>query len=160
MPMSFRLHRIALVSAAICCSAPASAEQGVDSSGSRAHLDLVIKVPAVVRAEMVRQPRTVTVRADDLAKGYVDERGSVVLTSNANRGYRIFVRFDSRILSKVEIRLQDQVLDAAEPETALRVFAPRMLKWPVRLEYRFYLAPGTKEGVYAWPTRLDFAPSG
>lgn len=109
---------------------------------------------------MVRQPRTVTVRTDDLAKGYVDERGSVVLTSNANRGYRIFVRFDSRILSKVEIRLQDQVLDAAEPETALRVFAPKMLKWPVRLEYRFYLAPGTKEGVYAWPTQLDFAPSG
>jgi len=148
-----------LATAAAAFMAEAHAESATRSQGAQAHIDFRILIPVVVRARALTAPRYLPIGEADVARGYVDVDGatSLVLTSNSPVGYAVSVAFDKRLVSRVEVRIQGNTLEASSQESWLHVDAPRMLDAPVRVAYRLYLAAGAHAGTYRWPVALGFA---
>ena len=138
--------------------AQARAESMTGAPGAQAHIDFRIVIPAIVRARALTTPRYLPVGADDVARGYVDvdDATSLVLTSNSPSGYAVAVAFDERLVSRVEVRIQGNTLEASSRESWLHVDAPKMLEAPLRVGYRLYLAAGARAGTYRWPVTLAF----
>lgn len=128
--------------------------------GAKASIDLRIVIPVVLRAEDMHDPRALALAPEDVARGYVDvEQGtSLLLTSNTRAGFAVSIAADPAIVSRVVARFEGQSLESAAPAMTLHVDAPQLLREPVVIRYRLFLAPGALAGSYAWPVRLAFAP--
>jgi hypothetical protein len=115
----------------------------------------------MVRVKAQSDPAVVPIAQADVARGYVDvdEATSLVLTSNNPSGFAMSVAFDERIVSRVAVRIDGRVFEAASQGSALHVQAPKWIGKALRVGYRLFLAPGTSAGTYRWPVLLRFAPT-
>ncbi len=139
----------------------AYAESAIGQSRAQAGIDVRIVVPAFVRVKAQSDPGVIPIAEADVARGYVDveDATSLVLTSNSPSGFAMSVAFDERIVSRVAVRIDGRVLEAAAQGSALHIQAPKLVEKAVRVGYRLFLAPGAAAGTYRWPVLLRFAPT-
>lgn len=152
---------VQLAAAALALAAPlAFAEAGLGANGAKGRIDFRIVIPVVLRAEQLSEPQTLAIAQGDLVRGYIDveEGASLVLTSNNRAGFDIALAFDPSIVSRVVAQLAGQSLESDGPDRTLHVDAPRLVREPLRVRYRIYLAQGARSGSFAWPLRLAFEP--
>ena len=132
-------------------SCPAIADEG------RAPFRVVVIVPVRVALEVVGQPATLTLTADDLARGYVDIPGRYHVSHNDRRGYLLRFLPLAGVTREVEVRgLGGTVIlggDAVEVHRAGDSF-----EQDVALEFRFVLAEGVGPGTFDWPVQLTAQP--
>jgi hypothetical protein len=141
---------------------PLAAAQGPRAENSaKASVDFRIVIPIVLRAEHLREPESLAIAQADIARGYLDveEGASLLLTSNNRAGFDVSIAFDSAVILRVVARLAGQSLESDGAGRALHVDASKLIREPVRVRYRIYLAPGVRAGIYAWPLRLAFTPA-
>ena len=159
---AWRRWALRLVAAALAIAAPLAAAEGSRvENAAKASVDFRIVIPVVLRAEQLREPGSLALAQADVARGYVDveEGASLVLTSNNRAGFDVSLAFDPALVSRVVARLAGQALEADGAAGSLHVDAPKLLREPVRVGYRIYLAPGAHAGSYTWPVRLAFTPA-
>lgn len=117
----------------------------------------VLPRTAIISATM---PASLDVSALDVARGFVEVRGSsrILVTNNSPAGFELEVLTGESVFSSVAVHgLGAQAtVDANGGE----VFLPsrRGAAIPLVLSYRFQLAPGTMPGRYPWPLQFDVRP--
>jgi hypothetical protein len=154
-------HWLGVLAFALAIAAPAAhAESAAGTSHAQASIDMRIVIPAFVRTRLQSDPAEVPIGEADIARGYVDldEATSLVLTSNSRTGYTMAVAFDERLVSRVAVRIDGRVLEAAAPGE-IHVVSRMIVDKALRVGYRLFLAPGASAGVHRWPVRLRFAPT-
>jgi len=157
-----KAHLMGLAAACMFLAATgASAGSTLGTSVAHAMLDVVITIPAIVRAEARADPASLRVTAEDVERGYVDVDGtsSVVLTSNARLGFLLAIAFDRALLNGVELRLAGRTVRATESGNALLVQSGPLLGQRIAVGYRLYLARGAQAGEYRWPLALTYLPA-
>jgi hypothetical protein len=129
---------------------------------ARASVDFRVVVPAIFRVKTLGQHDRVEITRQHIAQGYADvEDASLLLvTSNSATGYTIAIAFESGVLSRIEVRVQDERGEARGGTGSIHVHARRLVDAPLRIGYRLYLNPEVRAGTYRWPVALAFAPDG
>ena len=154
-------HWLLAMGFALAIAAPgAHAESETGTSRAQAGIDVRIVIPAFVRTRSQSDPAEVPIGEADVARGYVDldEATSLVLTSNSPTGFTMAVAFDERLVSRVAVRIDGRVLEAAAPGE-IHVASRMIVDKALRVGYRLFLAPGASAGVHRWPVMLRFAPT-
>jgi hypothetical protein len=147
--------------AALGASLAVRAESGTGTEGkAHASLDFRVVIPMVLRVSVVSQPMSIEIDERHLRQGYIelDAATLVRLTSNDPRGLNVSVEFDTRLVSRVVVRLLDNVIAAYGTGASglIRMAARREQQVPV--SYRLYLDSRATAGVHPWPVALVFSP--
>lgn len=118
-----------------------------------------IIIPTIIRVDLLVQPRRVLVDEQHIAQGYIDlDAGSTVrVTSNNRNGYQLAARYDSQLLTSVEVRVASQKLSVSSGAGSFRVLSGVTVDKLVPISYRLYLAPGVRAGEHRWPVALTFS---
>lgn len=153
--MCWSLFMIALATLAM----PSLADSRVATTRAQASIDFCIIIPAVIRVTAVTQPDLVVIEERDIALGYIDlDVGtSVKLTSNSRAGFLLAASYDTKLLSRVEVRISSQNLHASSGQGSMRVTSGPTIEKVLPIGYRLHLAPGAVAGAYRWPVALAFS---
>jgi hypothetical protein len=122
-------------------------------SHSAAQIAISAVVTKVMQVATHAHPETITVSAEDVARGYVDIAPGPTLqvTTNCRDGVRIAFFVFGDVVRAVELRGAGSVL--ALPGVARGAVTHR-----VPLLYRLVLSAGARPGVHAWPVQLVATP--
>ena len=105
-------------------------------------------------------PASLDVSARDVARGFVEIRGSsqLLVTNNGPEGFELEVFTGASIFSSVAV--YGLGAEAAVDANGGEIFLParRGAAIPLVLNYRFQLAPGTVPGHYPWPLQFGVRP--
>lgn len=135
------------------------AESRTGTSGAGASLNFRITIPAMIRVNAMTQPDRIVIGEQHVTQGFIDlDAGtSVNLTSNNRDGYVLTTRYDSTLLSAVEVHVSSQTLTASSGTGSMRVTSGFIVNKLVPISYRMHLAPGVRAGEYRWPVALAFS---
>ena len=124
-----------------------------------------LRVAAVVarRASIaIDPPRTVTLAAADVARGWlqVDTPVEVVVRSNVPEGYALAFQQYGEALGEVQVLGMDAPVVLAHGQAMAARRAPGTGYWTdrVMLRFRFALQPGTQPGEVPWPVQISLLP--
>jgi hypothetical protein len=105
-------------------------------------------------------PASLDVSARDVARGFLEVRGSsqLLVTNNSPQGFELEIFTGASIFSSVAVYGlgAEDTVDAYGGEIFLR--ARHGAAIPLVLSYRFELAPGTVPGHYPWPLQFGVRP--
>jgi len=148
-----------VAAALIVMPAVAEAESGSATSRAPGNVDFRIVIPATVRVERLVQPKGFSITDADLSRGYVDVEGgtSLLLSSNSYSGFAMSLGFDPALMTRVVARFEGRTIEWDTPGEPVRVDAPKMIRRPVTVAFRIFLAPGLRAGTYDWPVALRFS---
>jgi hypothetical protein len=120
-----------------------------------------IVIPTIIRVAPVVQPALVVIDDLHVAQGYIDiDAGSTVrMTSNSRNGYQLAARYDTQLLTRVEVRIASQYLSVSSGGGSMRVVSGLTIDKLVPVGYRMYLTPAARAGAYRWPVALSFSPA-
>lgn len=141
--------------AAIAASDAATGSGGVRASAS---IDLRIDVPRVMQMRLVGHPASITVTAEDVARGSIRVSGPAVdLLVNDRLGFSIRADLAASAFSAVKISGLAAPVVATQSGATIRMnsMVGRPKPAPVPVEYELQLAPGAQPGQYAWPVTLS-----
>ena len=160
-PSGDRRHGLVFVLglAMLAISTISFAESRAGTTGARASIDFRIVIPAIIRITSVSQPDHILIEAQHVTQGFIDlDAGTTVrLTVNTRDGYLLAARYDSKLLSGVEVRVSSQTLTSASGFGSMRVASALAVDALVPISYRLHLAPGVQAGNYRWPVALAFS---
>lgn len=109
-----------------------------------------------VSVQMMESPPALQVTQRDLAAGYVDAPAplAVAVSSNSRQGVLLLFTATSEHVQHTEIMGPQGAVRLGAAGGALLVpqVQPRAV---VSLRFRFFLAPTTPVGTYAWPLQLS-----
>ena len=112
--------------------------------------------------QVLAQPASVVVTADDIARGYVDVPmpAQVAVQSNTQGGYMLMFDSQGEFLRQTLVKgLDTEVqLGASGGGVAQRAAGRGMSKTVLALGFRFVLSESARQGVYAWPMRMSVTP--
>ena len=135
------------------------AMQQAQAGSARAEIGVSVRVVARTLIDSESSPRELEVSASDVARGYVDVRGTTQLfVTNTNRqGYLLSVWPQVQMFSMVVVRSGDSEaeLGADGGEILERRWGQRL---SLALDFRFLLVPGVRPGTYPWPVKLQVSP--
>ena len=145
--------------AMLALPATSYADSRTGSTSAQTSLNFRIVIPAIIRVKPVTQPDHIVIEERHIADGYIDlDAGtSVNLTVNSRSGYLLSARYDSQLLSRVEVRVDRQSLTASSGYGSMRVASGLLTDKLVPIGYRLHLAPGVRAGDYRWPVALAFS---
>ncbi len=145
--------------AMLVVSTTSHADSGTGNTGAQASLNFRITIPAIIRVTPVVQPDHLIIEDRHIADGYIDlDAGtSVNITINSRGGYVLSARYDSKVLSRVEVRVASQNLTTSSGYGSMRVSSGLLTDKLVPIGYRMHLAPGVRAGDYGWPVALAFS---
>ncbi len=108
------------------------------------------------RLDVVHQTSTLTVTAEDVARGYVDVASGTQLRAQSNERRGFSVSFDPRmkLFARATITGLANALDIG-PEGGAVNQAYSGRDTLLQLSYRFYLASGLTPGSYPWPLSIS-----
>ena len=141
------------------------AMMSVSLSAHASETTLTVSAAVLKHASMqvVAQPDSVVVTAEDIARGYVDVPGTAKITvqSNTQGGYLLhFARLGDffrqalvRGLAGPDLQLEEGGGAVAQASTG-----QGMTRTALDLAFRFVLSESARQGVYSWPVRLSVAP--
>lgn len=150
---------LTIVLATLALPLSSHAESRMGTAGSNASVDFSIVIPAIIRITPVTQPEHIVIEDRHIAQGYIDfDAGtSVKLTINSRDGYLLDARYGARLLSSIEVRIENQSLTASSGAGSVRVASAFVVDKLVAISYRLYLAPGVQAGNFRWPVTLAFS---
>ena len=120
---------------------------------SRSQFTVSAYVPARASIEAVSQPATLTVSADDVARGYVDVPTVYRVQSNDPAGYLLRLMPRTGLTRSVEVMgLSSRVVMRGD---TVEVRQPAAFhKQPLALRFRLVLDPAAVPGSYALPVHV------
>jgi hypothetical protein len=131
------LQTAVVVIACTACALGFSAHAG---KTARAVIELQVRIPKVLALQERGRPESVTITAQDIARGYADLAGGAIhITYNGRGGYS----------------LQAQSQAAWVADVTLVSAAPRAQQVRMPVTYRVLIAPHAQPGSYAWPVALS-----
>jgi len=136
---------------------------GVAIAGSNeAKLQVSATILKYASLQVLAQPASVAVTADDIARGYVDVPmpAQVAVQSNTQGGYMLMFDSQGEFLRQTLVKGLDTdvQLGASGGGVAQRAAGRGMSKAVLALGFRFVLSESAREGVYAWPMRMSVTP--
>ena len=125
---------------------------------ARAFMAVTATVVDTVSIRSVHQERTLTITAQDVARGYVDVPAASRLEINNRRPCLFEFRAVGNVFRSVRVSgVQGSVEFGADGGTLLQsTGASGVAK--VEVGYRFELAAGVRPGAHAWPLALTVLP--
>jgi hypothetical protein len=109
--------------------------------------------------QVLSQPSSVVITADDMARGYVDvpSPAQVTVQSNTQDGYLLMFENQGDFLRHALVKGLDSdvQVSAGGGGVAQRSLGRGMRKNLLNLGFRFVLSDSARQGVYAWPMRLS-----
>ncbi len=145
--------------ATVACPKKSFANSQTASTSASARIDFRIVIPAIIRVTTVTQPDSIQIDAKHIENGYIDldAATAVKLTNNTRGGYQLTVRYDSALLSGVEVLVASRKLSSSSGFGSMHVASERVTEQLVPIGYRLYLSPGARAGQYRWPVALAFS---
>lgn len=115
-------------------------------------------VQPVLSLAVLSQPSTLTIRSDDIARGYIDVASATVLQvrTNSRDGYLLAFHNMEPLITAIIVKDGERSTNLS-PEGGLLYYAETDVidgRTSV-LSYRLFLSGQTVAGRYAWPLRLD-----
>lgn len=112
--------------------------------------------------QVLSQPASVVVTAEDIARGYVDVPAAthVAVRSNTPQGYLLEFASQGDFMRQIVVRGLDAEVQLT-PEGGLvaqRGSASGTTRATLALGYRFMLSSSAQQGTYAWPMRVAALP--
>jgi hypothetical protein len=133
--------------------------------GAAASDQTTLKVSATIlkRAslQVLAQPSTVVITADDIARGYIDvSQVEVAISNNSLQGYMLVFDCHAEFVRQTRVRGLDREVQlgadgGAVVQTANGQGVTNMV---LDLVFRFELAASARQGVYPWPMELSVTP--
>lgn len=156
------LFRASLLAALVAALAPlpGRAESGTatgpGAATAKARLNFRIRIPAVARVESAGHARRIEVRAEDIARGFVDVSGArIVVRANLRGQKRLVAQVTAAFARSVEITgLSTTLLAQPEGEAPLWDTRRGVVDGSYAVRYHIVLAPGIAPGAYPWPVFL------
>lgn len=112
--------------------------------------------------QVVAQPGSVVITAEDISRGYVDvpSPSQITVQSNTQAGYMLMFASQGDFIRHTLVRglSSDLQLSADGGVVAQPAAASGLTRTALNLGYRFVLSPAAQQGVYAWPMRVSVAP--
>ena len=137
------------------------ATAAANAAGS-AQLGVSAVVPARASVQVHSSPASLSISAQDVARGWIDAPGpmDIAVRTNSLRGSTIVFTGSSEHVRQVGVEGFDAPVQIAGQGGAVAVPAATRPNEPVqlRLKLRFYLAAGTPPGAHPWPLRISAAP--
>ncbi len=149
-----RLVAGALV-AALAMVSPAAMAPAFAAQSASQGVHFMIRIPPLVRLQMVKQAATFLVTEQDVARGYVEVAGGSLLQVTANTPWEVsFQPHGDQIRAARVSGLSGEVTVGPGGGSRANLAAMRQ---PVAFElsYRFDLAPGVAPGTYPWPLSVS-----
>jgi hypothetical protein len=141
-------------------SSPANAVEGVVPSQASQSMQVSARVMEVLRLSVLHQTHTVTVKAEDVQRGYVDivAGTSLEIVSNSLSGFKVNFQLHDTAFTEVEVSgLQKNVVvgaDGASLSSAAH-FERHAFRTPYELSYRFKVPTNMTTGVYPFPLQIS-----
>ncbi len=130
-------------------AAPAEAARPVSQS-----IDFVIKIPPVMRMEVLRQAPTIQITQQDVERGYIEVSSASVLQVTANTPWAVSFEPCSNIASSARVSgLAGEIVVGPGGGSFAGLRAMRAAT-TFDLSYRFELAPEVSPGTYPWPLAI------
>lgn len=131
-------------------------------AGSHA-ADGLLRVVAVVARRTsiaIDPPRTVTLSAADVARGWLQVDAPMLVRSNVPEGYALVFQQHGAAIAEVQVLGMGAPLVLAGGEAIAARPAAGTGYWTdrVTLRFRFALQPGTQPGELPWPLQMSLLP--
>jgi hypothetical protein len=137
--------------------AGASAQHAEGAGPATASIRLAIKAPRVMRIQLLDHPATVSVSAEDVARGFVTVTGPRIdLLVNGWQGYTVRSEIVGSAFSGARVAGLPAPINATR-EPALAHFPSmtgRPRAQPYAVVYELQLSADTAPGVHPWPVAL------
>ena len=138
------------------------ASLGAVASENERKLQVSATIAKHASLQVLMQPSSIVVTADDIARGYVDvpSPAQVAVQSNTQSGYMLLFESQGEYLRQTLVKglSTDLQLGASGGGVAQRSVGRGMSKTLLDLGFRFVLSDSAQQGVYAWPMRLSVTP--
>ncbi len=133
---------------------PFTAQAGRAASG----LGTFAMVQPVLQLSVLSQPSTLTIRTEDIARGYIDVDSATVLQvrTNSREGYLLAFENREPLITAIIVKDGERTTNLS-PEGGMVYYASSdTSSGRTRvLSYRLFLSEQTAVGSYAWPLQLD-----
>ncbi len=146
-------------------SFPAGAADGYPPSSPKhvtQTMSVTVQVLEVMRLNVLHQTHTVTVKAEDIARGYVEVAAgtNVEILCNAPAGFRLDFRLQDSPFPQAEVRgLNKNVVvgPAGASITSVANFQYQQLRTAHEFSYRFIVPATMSAGVYPFPLQISIS---
>lgn len=122
---------------------------------------VTVTIPKRASLQVLAQPGSAVLAADDIARGYVDVPGflEVAVQNNSADGYLLTFENQGEFIKQTRVRGlgHDVQFDAMGGSIPQSVNGRSVQKVTLNLGFRFALADSARQGAYAWPIRLSVA---
>jgi hypothetical protein len=117
------------------------------------------RVAHYFRLNVLSQPRTIEVTAQDVARGYVDVPApmELALESNSPNGYSLMFQRDGGEFAGAQVSGLGQSVQVAGH--AAIGWRPNARRETMQFEVRLQLAPQQAPGSYRWPLQISISPA-
>ncbi len=123
----------------------------LDAGSTSAPMNVSVQVIGRAILSIESTPRQVEVTDDDVARGYVDVPGSIILSvrTNSRRGYLLQASNDGAAFTSAELSFGDAAMKVVEENCIQRPYASGGDR--LSIQARLRLAPLTTTGAYTLP---------
>lgn len=157
-----RLVTLALVAAlAMTGAADADAGVGAGAGADQARqsasqsADFRIRIPPVMRMQILQQPASIEITGLDVERGYVEVPSGSLLKVTANTTWEVTFRPRSGFARSARVSGLAGDLVVGEAGGSLAGLRPMPRATMFDLSYRFELAAGVKPGSHPWPLSIE-----
>jgi hypothetical protein len=145
--------------AAVLCAALGAASVGSRSAEASQSVSqsvhFTIKVPPVVRVQMMKQPHALEITASDVERGYMELSAASLVQVTANCPYQVNFLPNGQVIRSARVSgLESDILVGPEGSSRTSHGAARPPA-AFQLSYRFELAAGVQPGTYPWPLAVS-----
>ena len=160
-----RYLKRALVAGALLAatSTPYASSQVASGAGplaARAHVDISVTVPRVMRLLLLDHPAWIPVSAEDVARGYVTVSGPRIdLLVNDRQGYAVRAELHGTAFTAARVSGLPAAVTATRGSTLAQMptMVGRARPQPYRVTYELELAKDAVAGQHPWPVALTLA---
>ena len=123
----------------------------------RSRFQVSLQVPVRLALQPLREPASVMLTADDLARGYVDIPARYHVSHNDRRGYVLQIVHLGGVAREVRISGLGGTLVVADDAVEVHRDG-QSFEQDVALEFRLVLEPAAQAGSHDWPVALNVQP--
>lgn len=143
------------LAAALAITTPGLIEPVQAAQTASQTVRFVIKVPAMVRLDVLRQPQALEITEADIARGWVEIDHAAVVQVQSNTPWEVSFRSRPDLFRAGTVRgLAGEVRLGPDGGSQPALIATKRPS-SYELSYRFELAPGVKPGTYPWPVAVS-----
>ena len=145
----------AALAAALALTTPGIMEPVHAAQAASQTVRFTIKVPPMVRLEVLRQQPAIEVTERDIARGYVEVDAASVLQVQSNTTWEVSFRPRTSLFRAATVTgLAGEVRIGPDGGSRPSLMASRQPA-SYELSYRFELSPGVTPGSYPWPLAVS-----